>query len=71
MHCELQDSKRHTEALKLNFEKESEKIMATEDEFSNTKKSLKRLNENTKEVEKIWNDIKLSMEKFFLIKVCL
>ena len=67
---ELQENKRYTEALKQNFEKESEKIKVTDDDFSKTKESLKRLNENAKEVEKIWNDIKQSMEKFFSVKVC-
>ena len=70
LHFELQENKRYTEALKLNFEKESEKIKATDDDFSKTKESLKRLNENAKEVEKIWNDIKQNMEKFFSVKVC-
>lgn len=68
---ELQENKRYIETLKLNFDKESEKMKATDDEFSNTKESLKRLNENAKEVGKMWNDIKLSMEKSFLLKVCL
>ena len=71
MRFELQENKRYIETLKLNFDKESEKMKATDDEFSNTKESLKRLNENAKEVEKMWNDIKLRMEKSFLIKVCL
>ena len=71
MRFELQENKRYIETLKLNFDKESEKMKVTDDEFSNTKESLKKLNENVKEVEKMWNDIKLSMEKSFLIKVCL
>ena len=57
--------------LKQNYDEEREKREAIDDEFSNAKEGIKRLNENVKELEKIWNDTKLSMEKLFLIvEVC-
>ena len=71
MCLELEESKRYAEVLRQNFDKESEKREAIDNEFSNTKEGIKRLNENVKELEKIWNDTKLSMEKLFLIaEVC-
>ena len=58
--------------MKLNYDKEREKREAIDVEFSNTKECVKRLNENVKELENIWNDTKSSMTKLFLIaEVCL
>ena len=69
MCLELEESK---EVLKQNFDKEREKREAIDDEFSTAKEGSKRLNKNVKELEKIWNDTKLSMGKLFLIaEVCL
>ena len=62
---ELEESKKYIEVLKENFDKEN-KREAIEDEFINTD-GIKRLNKTVKEIEKIWNDTKLSMEKLFLI----
>ena len=71
MCLELEESKKYAEVLRQNFDKEREKREAIDNEFSNTKEGIKRLNENVKELEKIWNDTKLSMEKLFLIaEVC-
>ena len=71
LRLELQESKKYTEILKQTFDKEREKRDAIDDEFSTAKEGSKRLNENVKELEKTWNDTKLSMEKLFLIaEVC-
>ena len=71
MCLELEESKKYAEVLRQNFDKEREKREAIDNEFSNAKEDIKRLNENVKELEKIWNDTKLSMEKLFLIaEVC-
>ena len=57
--------------MKLNCDKEREKREAIDVEFSNTKERVKKLNGSVKELENIWNDTKLSMEKLFLIvEVC-
>ena len=72
LHSDLEENKKFIEVLKLNYDKEREKREAIDVEFSNTKECVKRLNKNVKELENIWNDTKLSMEKLFLIaEVCL
>ena len=71
LHSDLEENKKFIEVLKLNYDKEREKREAIDVEFSNTKECVKRLNKNVKELENIWNDTKLSMEKLFLIaEVC-
>ena len=68
---ELEESKKYTAVLKQNFDTEVEKREAIEDEVSKAKEGIKRLHDNIKDVEKIWNDTKISMEKLFLIvEVC-
>ena len=72
MCLELEESKKYAEVLRQNFDKEREKREAVDNEFSNAKEGIKRLNENVKELETKWNDTKLSMGKLFLIaEVCL
>ena len=65
LRLELEESKKYIEVLKENFDKKN-KREAIEDEFINMD-GIKRLNKTVKEIEKIWNDTKLSMEKLFLI----
>ena len=68
----LEENKKFIEVLKLNCDKERKQREAIDVEFSNAKEHVKRLNGNVKELENIWNDTKLSMEKLFLIaEVCL
>ena len=58
--------------MKQNYDKERGKRETTDDELSNVKKCIKRVKENVRELEKTWNDTKLSLEKLFLIaEVCL
>ena len=71
LHSGLEENKKFVEVLKLNCDKEREKREAIDVEFSNTKERVKKLNGSVKELENIWNDTKLSMEKLFLIaEVC-
>ena len=71
MHSELEEDRRYMKVLCQNFDKEKVRREAIDDEFSSFKEAIKRLNENVKELEKIWSNTKLSMEKLFLIaEVC-
>ena len=72
MNSELQADKRFIEVLKQNWYKEREKREVIDDELSDVKECVKRVKENVRELEKIWNDTKLSLEKlFWILEVCL
>ena len=67
---ELKENQKYVEVLKQNLDKEKEKTRIIEDEFR-AKKDTDRVNKIVKELEKIWNETKISIEKLFLIaEVC-
>ena len=71
MLSEREEDRRYIKVLSQNFDKEKGRREAIDDEFSSFKEAIKRLNENVKELVKIWSNTKLSMEKLFLIaEVC-
>ena len=71
LHSELEENKRFIEVLKQICDNEREKTEAIDDELTNAKECVKMVKENVKELEKIWNDTKLSLEKLFSIaEVC-